>query len=120
MLTIVTNKQQLYEGRLVHHKNRLQPIKGNDTYCNLTVSKELHANFHAVNLSRQKKSCFDKKRLAMRWSVGVRLLVLENANKDFLYFIFTNIVCCKKPRKYLVYKLKIVYFLMICNSTSIA
>lgn len=46
MLTIVTNKQQLYEGRLVHHKNRLQPIKGNDTYCNLTVSKELHANFH--------------------------------------------------------------------------
>lgn len=40
MLTIVTNKQQLYEGRLVHHKNSLQPIKGNNTYCNLTVSKE--------------------------------------------------------------------------------
>lgn len=51
MLTIVTDKQQLYEGRLVHHKNRLQPIKGNDTYCNLTVSKELHANFHNDFLS---------------------------------------------------------------------
>lgn len=34
----------------------------------------------------------------MRWSVGVRLLVLENANKDFLYFIFTNIVLQKTAK----------------------
>lgn len=101
MLTIVTNKQQLYEGRLVHHKNRLQPIKGNDTYCNLTVSKELHANFHNDFLSyicRGKKShALIRRGLPCVGPLG-RLLVLKMRIKIF-FTLFSQTLCVAKTAK---------------------
>lgn len=57
----------------------------------------------------------------MRWSVGVRLLVLENAIKIF-FTLFSQTLCVAKTAKIprLQAENYLYSLLIICNSTSIA